>query len=158
MDLGVGLGKLNRTLEVRWGSPHLGLVVHVLCLCRRCFIHWLRRRPQGVYYTRHSPERSLKHLITQNKPSLVRTYRDWSIADFSFTLISTIIGAYGCFQTSVRAGMCQFLETKDELMRDLVEMGLSVENCEPWIERAAMGFVTVSLIVLVARVSPYFCR
>ena len=38
-------------------------------------------------------------------------------------------------------------------MRDLAEMGLNMENCERWFERAVMAFVAISIIVTVARVS-----
>jgi hypothetical protein len=83
----------------------------------------------------------------------VRAYRDWSIADFIFTLLFTVVGAYGAFHMSVRAEMCEVLSSQPELLRDVVEMGLSLENCELWFERAAMGFVAISVVVLVARVS-----
>lgn len=38
-------------------------------------------------------------------------------------------------------------------MRDMQEMGLNLENCEQWFERAVVAFVVVMLIVIVVRVS-----
>jgi len=38
-------------------------------------------------------------------------------------------------------------------MRDLVEAGLDIENCEPWFERAAVVIVGLMAVVLVVRVS-----
>jgi hypothetical protein len=38
-------------------------------------------------------------------------------------------------------------------MRDLAEIGLSPENCEPWLERAIMVFVGAMFVVIVVRVS-----
>jgi hypothetical protein len=38
-------------------------------------------------------------------------------------------------------------------MRDLAEIGLSPENCEPWLERAIMVFVGVMFVVIIVRVS-----
>lgn len=88
----------------------------------------------------------------KRKPSLVRTYRDWSIADFAFTLLFTIIGVYGALHLSVRTDICEVLSSQPEIMRDLIEMGLSLENCEPWFEGAVVAFLAISIVILVARV------
>jgi hypothetical protein len=36
-------------------------------------------------------------------------------------------------------------------MRDLAEIGLSPENCEPWLERAIMVFVGAMFVVIIVR-------
>lgn len=83
----------------------------------------------------------------------MRFYRDFSIADFSFCAILTVVGAYGAFRDATRTGVCEELSRQPELMRDMGEMGLSLENCERWFERAVMAFLAVMVIVIVARVS-----
>ncbi|KAK0461658.1 uncharacterized protein EV420DRAFT_1639952 [Desarmillaria tabescens] len=89
--------------------------------------------------------------VVKSKPSFVRFYRDYSIADFSFCTIVTVFGAYGAFRSTTRTGVCEELSRQPELMRDLGEMGLSLENCERWFERAVMAFVACMVIVIVAR-------
>ena len=41
-------------------------------------------------------------------------------------------------------------------MRDMVEMGLNVENCELWFERAVVGIIGVMFILIVIRVRGTF--
>lgn len=84
----------------------------------------------------------------------MRFYRDYSIADFIASVCFTIIAAYGAFRSSTRTGVCEELSRQPELMRDLGDMGLSLENCERWFERAVMAFAAISVIICVARVSP----
>lgn len=44
------------------------------------------------------------------------------------------------------------MSRQPELLRNMGEMGLSLENCERWFERAVMAFVACMVIVLVVRV------
>lgn len=89
----------------------------------------------------------------QNKPAFIRFYRDYSIADFSFTTFSAILVTYSAFRSaSLRASICEELSRQPELMRDLVEMGLNLENCELWFERAVLMGVAIMVVLVVVRV------
>jgi len=89
--------------------------------------------------------------IAKNKPSFVRFYRDYSIADFSFCTFFTLVTIYGAFHTSASATVCEELSHHPDLMREVLEMGLSVENCEQWLERAVLGFVAFMIILVIIR-------
>lgn len=82
----------------------------------------------------------------------MRFYRDYSIADFSFCIFFTALATYGSFYTAARAGVCEELSHHAELMRSVVEMGLNLENCEQWLERAVLAILAVTIIVMVVRV------
>lgn len=89
--------------------------------------------------------------VVKSKPTLVKFYRDYSIADFSFCAFITLIIGYGIFQPNLPFGVCEGLSQHPDLMRDMTELGLSSENCERWFKRASLAFLAVMLIVLVAR-------
>jgi len=89
--------------------------------------------------------------IIRSKPSLVRFYRDYSIADFSFCTFTTAVTAYAVFHSSARATICEELSRHPELMTDLAEMGLNLENCERWLERAVLASVALMVVVIVIR-------
>jgi len=89
--------------------------------------------------------------IVKSKPSFVRFYRDYSIADFSFTTFFTALTTYAAFHTAARTGVCEELSRHPELLRDMLEMGLNLENCERWLERAVLAFVAVMVVVIVVR-------
>lgn len=88
----------------------------------------------------------------QSIPSFVRFYRDYSIADFAFSTFFTLVGAYAAFRTSVRAVVCEELSRQPDLMRGMAEMGLNLENCELWFERAVMAFMVFMVVLTVVRV------
>lgn len=93
----------------------------------------------------------------QSIPSYVRFYRDYSIADFSFCTLFTLFGTYASFRrSSVRAIVCDELSRQPDLMRDMAEMGLSLENCEMWFERAVFFGVIIMVVLSVIRVSPLY--
>lgn len=135
--------------------------------CRHSFCRLLRhrgrcqhRRPrrhlQGASPRLSDPPRlSLIYLVRlQGIPAYVRFYRDYSIADFSFTTLTTLLITYASFRYhSVRAGVCEEISRHPDFMRDMQEMGLNLENCEQWFERAVVAFIVVMLIVIVVRVS-----
>jgi len=89
--------------------------------------------------------------IIKSIPSFVRFYRDYSIADFSFCTFFVVIGTYAAFRTSVRTVVCEELSRQPSLMRDLAEVGLNIENCELWFERAVLAFMMIMVVVIVAR-------
>ena len=85
----------------------------------------------------------------------VRIYRDYSIADFVFVTLATLGATYTTFSSSyVRSTVCEEFSRHPELMRDMGEMGLSLENCEQWFERAVVAVLGIMFILIVVRVSP----
>ncbi|KAJ3740943.1 hypothetical protein DFH05DRAFT_1537309 [Lentinula detonsa] len=90
-------------------------------------------------------------VLLNSKSSLVKFYRDYSIADFSFCAFITLIIGYGIFRPTLPLGVCEGLSQHPDLMRDMAELGLSSENCERWFKRTSLVFLAVMLVVLVAR-------
>ena len=82
----------------------------------------------------------------------MRSYRDYSIADFCFCTIFALFVTYSALGGSGRATLCEELSHHPELMRDLFELGLSLENCERWVERASFGALAVIAVFMVIRV------
>ncbi|KAF8956703.1 hypothetical protein BDZ97DRAFT_1850141 [Flammula alnicola] len=100
-------------------------------------------------YVLHS---CLVHFLTpQHKPSHVRFYRDYSIADFSFCAIFTALATYGAFLSPARAGVCEEFSHHPELMRDMLEVGLNIENCELWLERAVFAGLAFLVVIMAIR-------
>jgi hypothetical protein len=90
--------------------------------------------------------------IVKSIPSFVRFYRDYSIADFAFCTFFTLVGTYAAFRTSVRAVACQEFARQPDLMREMAAMGLNLENCELWFERAVLAFLMVMVVLVVIRI------
>ncbi|KAG6910129.1 hypothetical protein DXG01_012888 [Tephrocybe rancida] len=72
-------------------------------------------------------------------------------SDFSFCTFVTAIATYCVFHASARAAICEELSHHPEFLQDLMEMGLNLENCERWLERAGLAFVALMFILLVIR-------
>ncbi|KAI0638034.1 hypothetical protein C8Q77DRAFT_406428 [Trametes polyzona] len=90
--------------------------------------------------------------IAKHVRLFVRLYRDYSIADFVFVTLATLGVSYTSFRSpSVRSTVCEELTRHPELMRDMGEMGLSLENCEQWFERAVVAVLGVMFILIVVR-------
>ncbi|KAK2465963.1 hypothetical protein APHAL10511_001604 [Amanita phalloides] len=89
--------------------------------------------------------------VIKSKPSLVRFYRDYYIADFSFCTSFAIIVTYAAFHTTMRTGICEELSRHPELMRDMQEMGMNIENCELWLSRAALAIAAVMFTLVAIR-------
>lgn len=68
------------------------------------------------------------------------------------------MGTYGAFLGPARATVCEELSHHPELMRDGLEMGLNLENCELWFERAVFAALAFMLVIMVIRVSPHLHR
>lgn len=83
----------------------------------------------------------------------MRLYRDYSLADICFCGLLTVGAALASFRPSARAIVCEEISGQPELLRDLAEAGLNPENCEEWFEHAVLGFVAITAILLVVRVS-----
>lgn len=93
----------------------------------------------------------------KNWAAAVRFFRDYTIADFAFIAISTVTVAYTSFSTSyVRTGVCEELSRQPELMRDIVETGLSLDNCEFWFERAVVVLLGMLFLLIAVRVRGSF--
>jgi len=54
--------------------------------------------------------------------------------------------------SSTRAILCEEFSRHPELMRDMLEMGLSSENCEHWLARAMTVLIGTMIVLLVVRV------
>ncbi|PIL37014.1 hypothetical protein GSI_00706 [Ganoderma sinense ZZ0214-1] len=90
--------------------------------------------------------------IAKHVRLFVRIYRDYSIADFVFVTLATLGVSYTTFsQPYVRSSVCEELSRHPELMRDMGEMGLSLENCEQWFERAVVAVLGIMFILIVVR-------
>lgn len=91
--------------------------------------------------------------IVKNIPSFVRFCRDYSIADLFFIVFAAISGAYVIStNSSIRTGLCEDVSSQPDFIRDLVDMGFNLENCEIWFERAVIGLMTLSAVVILVRV------
>lgn len=53
----------------------------------------------------------------------------------------------------MRTFICEQLSRQPDLMRDMAEMGLSIENCEPWFEKAVGVMMMAMLVHIIIRVS-----
>jgi len=89
--------------------------------------------------------------ILKNKPSYVRFYRDYSIADFAFCAFTLILFTYAAFLGPARAGVCEEFSHHPELVRYMQEMGLNLENCERWLERAVSAVLVVLFVIMIIR-------
>ncbi|KAH9918179.1 uncharacterized protein BXZ73DRAFT_92247 [Epithele typhae] len=90
--------------------------------------------------------------IAKHIQLFVRIYRDYSIADFVFVTLTTLSVSYTTFSTPyVRSAVCEELSRHPELMRDMGDMGLSLENCEHWFERAVVALLGIMFILIVIR-------
>jgi hypothetical protein len=140
--------------EISWRGDGLKLVWGLLSgyfavAATVCFIGFV-----GIIKVGPAPilEYSLRLTLSQSIPSFVRFYRDYSIADFSFTAFFTIVGTYAAFRTSVRTVVCDELSRQPSLMQGMAEMGLNLENCEMWFERAVLAFMMFMVVLIVIRV------
>jgi hypothetical protein len=55
--------------------------------------------------------------------------------------------------SSIRTGICEEVSSQPDFIRDLADMGFNLENCEVWFERAVIGGITMTAIVIIIRVS-----
>ncbi|KAH8105980.1 hypothetical protein BXZ70DRAFT_407434 [Cristinia sonorae] len=90
--------------------------------------------------------------IARNRPLLVRFFRDYSIADFVFITMSTMTVTYAAFTTAyLRTGICEELSRQSELLRDVVDTGMSIENCEFWFEKGIVALLGMMLVLIAMR-------
>jgi len=55
--------------------------------------------------------------------------------------------------SSIRTGLCEEVSSQPDFIRDLADMGFNLENCEVWFERAVIGVMTMTAVVIIVRVS-----
>ncbi|CAE6514884.1 unnamed protein product [Rhizoctonia solani] len=84
-------------------------------------------------------------------PAHVRVFRDYSIADLVFVTLSTLLFAFACVQPTLRGAVCEELSRQPELMRNLIDTGLTIENCDIYFERGVVGIVGVMSVLLICR-------
>lgn len=84
-------------------------------------------------------------------PAHVRVFRDYSIADLVFVTFSTLIFAFACVQPTLRGAVCEELSRQPELMRNLMDTGLTIENCDMYFERGVVGVVGIMSVLLICR-------
>lgn len=90
--------------------------------------------------------------IARNWAAAVRFFRDYTVADFAFITITTVTIGYTSFSTPyVRTGVCEELSRQPELMRDVVETGLSLDNCEFWFDRAVVVLLGMLFLLIAVR-------
>lgn len=66
---------------------------------------------------------------------------------------STLIFAFACVQPTLRGAVCEELSRQPELMRNLMDTGLTIENCDMYFERGVVGVVGIMSVLLICRVS-----
>ncbi|KAB5595548.1 hypothetical protein CTheo_1009 [Ceratobasidium theobromae] len=84
-------------------------------------------------------------------PAHVRVFRDYSIADLIFVTLSTLMFAFACVQPTLRGAVCEELLRQPELMRSLIDAGLTIENCDVYFERGVIGVVGIMSVLLICR-------
>ncbi|KAG1815758.1 uncharacterized protein BJ212DRAFT_1481514 [Suillus subaureus] len=89
--------------------------------------------------------------IVRGKASFVRIYRDYIVGDFVFGTLFAAIGSYAAFRPTVRSNVCELLSRQPDILRDFIDLGLTLENCEPWFERGVFAFMVVLIIITVIR-------
>lgn len=89
--------------------------------------------------------------IVRGKASFVRVYRDYIVGDFVFGTLFAAIGSYVAFRPTVRSNVCEMLSRQPDMLRDFIDLGLTLENCEPWFERGVFAFMVILIVVTVIR-------
>lgn len=72
-----------------------------------------------------------------------------------FGTLFAAIGSYAAFRPSVRSSICELLSRQPDTLRDFIDLGLTLENCEPWFERGVFVFMIVLIVITVIRVSKF---
>ncbi|KAG8965923.1 hypothetical protein FRC03_012759 [Tulasnella sp. 419] len=88
----------------------------------------------------------------KRRTSNLRLFRDYSIADLAFGFTCTTLFTFASTQPSVRSMLCEELSRQPDLLRSLSESaGLTVENCEGFIDKAVVGVVLALFVGLFIR-------
>lgn len=79
-------------------------------------------------------------------------YRDYWVADLTFTSFATLLFAMASFHPTVRSSICEEISRQPQLTSELGEAGLDLEDCEPWLQRTVVAGVGLMAIMLIVRV------
>lgn len=85
----------------------------------------------------------------------MRFFRDYSIADVLFMMMSALTLSYVSFSSSsatLRSSVCDELGRQPELLREVAESGLDLENCEYWFERGIVLMIALYMVFVVVKV------
>ncbi|KAH7887436.1 hypothetical protein F5I97DRAFT_1860362 [Phlebopus sp. FC_14] len=89
--------------------------------------------------------------ILNNVPSFVRIYRNYLIGDFAFFTLFAGFASRAAFDPASRSAICEQISRQPDLLRDVIDWGLNLENCEQWFERGLMVFIVALIIATVIR-------
>jgi hypothetical protein len=132
----------------------MGIVVRIFCCGISHLLFWPGRHcpsPSTFFFLScHNI-----NLLHQGKPSFVRIYRDYIVGDFVFGTLFAAIGSYAAFRPTVRSNICELLSRQPDMLRDFIDLGLTLENCEPWFERGVFAFMVILIVITVIRVSNF---
>jgi hypothetical protein len=90
--------------------------------------------------------------IIKGIPSFVRIYRNYVIGDFAFFTLFAVLASSAAVDPAARAQVCEQVSRQPDLLRDVIDLGLTLENCEQWFERGLMAFMAVFLLRTVTRI------
>ncbi|KAF8550495.1 hypothetical protein OG21DRAFT_1364871, partial [Imleria badia] len=90
--------------------------------------------------------------IIKGIPSFVRIYRNYVIGDFAFCTLFAVLASSAAVDPSARAQVCEQVSRQPDLLRDVIDLGLTLENCEQWFERGLMAFMAMFLLRTVVRI------
>ncbi|KAG8218925.1 hypothetical protein J3R82DRAFT_4633 [Butyriboletus roseoflavus] len=85
-------------------------------------------------------------------PSFVRIYRNYVIGDFAFCTLFAVLASSAAVDPAARAQVCEQVSRQPDLLRGVIDLGLTLENCEQWFERGLMAFMAVFLLRTVVRI------
>ena len=151
----VGFGQRVRCAAGGRGQARVGSARAVFRFCSHSICHRIHWDRKGVCRPVCEPMSHCSRVpLLQNILSYIRFFRDYSIADFAFMLLSACTVSYASFSSAtLRAGVCEELGRQPELMRDLSDSGLNLENCEYWFDRAVFAVLGAIVMFVVIRVS-----
>ena len=82
----------------------------------------------------------------------MRIYRNYVIGDFAFCTLFAVLASSAAVDPAARAQVCEQVSRQPDLLRGVIDLGLTLENCEQWFERGLMIFMVVFLLRTVVRV------
>ncbi|KAH0840193.1 cell division control protein 14, SIN component-domain-containing protein [Lanmaoa asiatica] len=85
-------------------------------------------------------------------PSFVRIYRKYVIGDFAFCTLFAVLASSAAVDPAARAQVCEQVSRQPDLLRGVIDLGLTLENCEQWFERGLVAFMAVFLIRTIVRI------
>ncbi|KIJ69895.1 hypothetical protein HYDPIDRAFT_78152, partial [Hydnomerulius pinastri MD-312] len=89
--------------------------------------------------------------IIKSTPSFVRIYRNYLIGDFAFFTLFAGLASSAIFDPASRSNVCEQITRQPDLLRDVIDLGLNLENCEQWFERGVVAFMLVLIFITVIR-------